>query len=190
MPTQHLCCFHAPTPYFMPPFVHAWCAACRFIPGLPKAYEYARYWGVVSGTAKARAAFRASAVAAAIHPGSVLAYEVYVMNTSEVWHRVPFKTVLGPPVQASEGKSEDSSSDSNRSSGSGSDDGAWWGWLRDLRGLYEPRLQAKMAAAGARDAWDEEWLVRLTTKTVEVRRAGRVLFSVKVVQVQWWWWWW
>jgi hypothetical protein len=135
-----------------PPLCYTTLCARRHVPLLQQAYEHARYWGVVSGTAKARAAFRASAVAAARQPGSVLAYEVYAMSdgaAAQEWQRVGFKSVLAPTHAASAWEAAQQG-------------------VAQLRGWYEPRLQAKMAAAGARDEADEDWLASLTSKIVEV----------------------
>lgn len=124
---------------------------CRRVPLVSAAYNHARYWGIVSGTSKARAAFRASKAAASV-PGSVLAYAVYVQDESQgpqdAWAQVAFESVLAPAQPGV------------------------WAWLghtrRQLRGWYEPRLQARMAAAGSRDARDVQLLASLTSRVLEV----------------------
>lgn len=121
--------------------------------------QVGRAFGLTSGTSSARASYAATqAAAAAAGPGAILQYEAYVMNGNadgggSVWKKVPLNHMLGSAHLKSRA--------------------SLWHKVVGARGLFQTRLQARMAAAGQAgdqgEATTEPWLVMLADKLVQVR---------------------
>ena len=96
-------------------------------------------------------ALEATAIAAEQLPGSYLIYEVSTSEDNVTWQPVGFKQGL-------------------TTKGPG---------LASLRGLYEPRLQGRLLAAGIGDLTDKNnlWLLNLADKILEVRSIAGVSVS-------------
>ncbi|KAF8061337.1 lmf2 [Scenedesmus sp. PABB004] len=112
------------------------------VPGLLPAYRAARNLGAVSGAAGVHGAWQAAAVAAASgQAGSHLVFELATSADGAAWSPVRFR--------------------------SGLSGGAAAGPLALARGLHEPRLAGRLAAAGAGRLSDNMWLLPLANMVLE-----------------------
>lgn len=103
-------------------------------------YQFARDRGMVSSEASLRSALDKTAVAAQLLPGSYLVFQFSTSQDNVTWQPVIFKQGL-----TTDGPGLDS-----------------------LRGVYEPRLQGRLLAAGTGDITDNMWLLNLADKILEV----------------------
>jgi hypothetical protein len=138
-------CAHAAAPCLAP----AWHLCRRSVPALLDGYRTCRTLGIVASSSSLQRAWAStSAAATSGAPGSYLAFELSTSDDGWAWQPVQFRqsdfgTLAGPAGQE--------------------------GLLRRVRGVYEPRLQGRLAAAGSGSLEDNPWLLGLADKVLEVR---------------------
>lgn len=110
------------------------------VPGLLNVYRGGRAYGIVSSSSTTQLAWQATAAAAQQLPGSYLAFQLSTSLDGQAWQPVRFSH--GVPAAG----------------------------LGSLRGVYEPRLQGRLAAAGSGSLEDNMWLLSLADRLLEVRR--------------------
>ncbi|WIA34659.1 hypothetical protein OEZ86_012974 [Tetradesmus obliquus] len=117
----------------------------RSVPALMDSYRFCRTWGVVSSSSSLQRSWAATSTAAASGvPGSYLAFELSTSDDGWAWQPVRF-----------------------RQSGFAGMSAGQEGLLGRLRGVYEPRLQGRLAAAGSGSLEDDAWLLGLADKVLE-----------------------
>jgi hypothetical protein len=140
---------------------HSWvsdasvlCLCCRSaVPALMGSYRTGRTLGIVASSSSLQRAWDSTTTAAASGaPGSYLAFELSTSDDGWSWQPVQFRQSGFAAISSS-------------TAGPVGQEGV----LGKVRGVYEPRLQGQLAAAGSGSLEDNSWLLGLADKVLEVR---------------------
>jgi hypothetical protein len=119
-------------------------------------YRAGRTLGIVASSSSLQRAWDSTTTAAASGaPGSYLAFELSTSDDGWSWQPVQFRQSgfagIGSSIAGSAGPVGQE------------------GVLGKVRGVYEPRLQGRLAAASSGSLEDNSWLLGLADKVMEVR---------------------
>jgi hypothetical protein len=125
------------------------------VPALMAGYRTCRTLGIVASSSSLQRAWAStSAAAASGSAGSYLAFELSTSDDGWSWQPVQFRqsgfAVSGSSMEGTAGSVKQE------------------GVMGRVRGVYEPRLQGRLAAAGSGSLEDNSWLLGLADKVLEV----------------------